>query len=244
VNTLYKKGISTQKELFIMGYSQGGHGALAFAEAVQDSSIEFEIKAVSAGGGPYDLLYTVQELLNQERILRPVAVPLLQSYSYIYNWDLGDIVRKESYADIISQTYRWDSLQQALQDLPSRVDSLFRSQFLQDIYTRRSTFYQQILEENSVYDWRPDFPVFLFHAEKDQIVPYENMEIAYRFLKSRRNSKIKKANCNFKKVKNLINIMEDLNEIKGNHITIEPNHINCSFIFFLETSDYFLNDIF
>ena len=241
VNTLDEKGISIQRELFIMGYSQGGHGALAFAEAVQNSSIDFEIKAVSAGGGPYDLLYTAQELLDQKQILKLVIAPLLQSYSYIYNWNLDDIVRKESYADIISQIYKEDSLQQAVKALPGNTGSLFRSQFLRDIDTKRSNFYQQTLEENSVYDWEPNFPVLLFHVKKDDIVPYRNMEIAYRSLSSRRNSQIKKMNCNFNKVEDLIGIMGDLNRLRGNRVTIEPDHINCSFIFFLSAGDYFLN---
>ena len=240
-NALSERGFPFQKELFIMGYSQGGHGALAFAEAMQDSSIDFEIKAVSAGGGPYDLLYTTQELLSQKQVLQLVTVPLLQSYSYIYNWDLKEIVRRESYSSAISQVYKQDSLQQAVKPLPSRVDSLFRSEFLRDIYSKRNNFYQQTLEENSVYDWEPDFPILLFHVKKDKIVPYENREIAYRYFRSSRNSQIKKMNCNFRKVEDLISLMDDLNRMRGNRSTIEPDHVSCSFIFFLETGDYFLD---
>ena len=241
VNTLNRRGTSFQKELFIMGYSQGGHGALAFAEAVQNSSIDFEIKAVSAGGGPYDLLYTAQELLDQRQILRLTVAPLLQSYSYLYNWDLNDIVRRESYSAVISQIYKQDSLKQAVQTLPSHVDSLFRSSFLQDLYSRRSHFYQQTLEENSVYDWYPSFPILLFHFKKDDIVPYRNMEIAHRSLGSKSNSKIKKMDCDFKKVEDLIDTIDDLNSARGYHVKTKPDHVNCNFIFFLSAGDYFLN---
>ena len=241
VNTLREKGAVIQRELFIMGYSQGGHGALAFAEAMQNRSMDFEIKAVSVGGGPYDLLYTAQELLDQKQILKLVVAPLLQSYSYIYGWDLNDIVRKESYADVVSQIYRQDSLQEAVEALPSSTGSLFHPQFLRDMGTGRGDFYQRALEENSVYDWDPDFPVLLFHVKNDGIVPYKNMEIAYRSLRSGRRSQIKKMDCNFKKVEDLIGIMDDLNRMRGSRTTIEPDHVNCNFIHFLETGDYFLN---
>ena len=240
VNTLHEKGVASQKELFIMGYSQGGHGALAFAEAMQNRFTDFEIKAVSAGGGPYDLLYTAQELLSQNQILKLVVAPFLQSYSYIYGWDLNDIVSKESYAGDISQIYKWDSLQEAVRDLPSHVSSLFRSQFLRDLDRRRNDFYQQALEENSVHNWDPDFPILLFHVERDSIVPYRNMEIAYRSLRSGRGAQIKKMDCDFRKVEDLIDIMDDLNRMRGNRSTIKPDHVNCNFIHFLETGDYFL----
>ena len=239
VEALKERGLPIQKELFIMGYSQGGHGALAFAEAVQNSPIGFEIKAVGAGGGPYDLLYTVQEQLSQKEILKLVTAPLLQSYSYIYNWDLNDIVKRESYSDDISQVYKWDSLEQAVKSLPSSVNSLFHSQFLRGIKSKRDNFYQRALEENSVYDWDPHFPLLLFHVQKDDIVPYKNMEIAYRSLMSRRNSQIKKKNCDFEKVEDLAGIIADLNNMSGNPFNMEPDHVNCSFIFFLEAGDYF-----
>ena len=240
-NSLNEKGTSIKKELFIMGYSHGGYSALAFAKALQNSYTDFEIRAVSAGGGPYDLLYTAQELLSQKQVLTLTVAPLLQSYSYLYDWDLNDIVKKESYADTISQIYRRDNLERAVESLPSNVNSLFRSSFLDEIYSRRSNFYQQVLEENSVYDWEPDFPVLLFHLKRDDIVPYKNMEIAYHSLRSGRNSQIKKMDCSFKKVKDLIDTMDDLNGIRGNHVKMEPNHVNCTFIHFLETGDYFLN---
>ena len=239
VQALYEKNIAIQKKIFIMGYSQGGHSALAFAEALQNSSIDFETQAVSAGGGPYDILYTIQEQLDKQTVVKVVAIPLLQSYSYIYNWSLDDIVKKESYADRISQTYRQDSLIRAVKDLPRKTNSLFDSRFLREILSRDS-YYHSYLEENSVFDWKPQSPVLLFHLKNDGIVPYKNMEIAYQSFNSSRKSEIKKMNCSFKKVKDLTNTIENFNNNRGNHIKIEPDHVNCSFIFFLETGDYFL----
>lgn len=228
--------ISFRRELFIMGYSQGGHGALAFAQTLRDSPMDFQIQAVSAGGGPYDMLYTVKEHLNQEKAWRILLTLLLQSYSYIYNWDLDDIVKRKSYADIIDDAYKHDSLSRAVEDLPDRISSLFQSQFIHDVLEGDArNDYQFFLEENSVYDWEPDFPVFLFHAKNDQIVPYRNMEIAYRSLNGGR-ARVSRKDCSFKKVKRIVDVIEKLD--RGNH-NIEPDHINCNFIFFLETGDYF-----
>ena len=230
--------ISFRRELFIMGYSQGGHGALAFAQALRNSPIDFQIQAVAAGGGPYDMLFTVKEHLNQKKAWKTLLSLLLQSYSYIYNWDLDNIVKKKSYADIIYNSYKYDSLSRAVKDLPDHTSSLFQSQFINDVLERNArNDYQLPLEENSVYDWRPDFPVFLFHAKNDQIVPYGNMETAYRSLNGRR-ARINKKDCSFRKVKRIVNVIEKLD---GGEHSIKPDHINCNFIFFLETGEYFSN---
>ena len=237
VEFLNKKRVPFQRDLFIMGYSQGGHGALAFASALQNSSMNFKAQAVSAGGGPYDMLYTVRELMEQKTVQRFLLALLLQSYSSIYNWNLDDIVKKEEWADIISSTFKYESIVEAVRDLPDKTRTLLRSDFIQDIYSKEYNFYQSALEENSVYDWEPDFPLFLFHTRGDQVVPYKNMEIAYRSFRAS-GAKVQKKDCSFKKVEDLVNIV---NELRGNSPPMEPDHINCNFIFFLETGDYFLD---
>lgn len=240
---LHEERIPFQKEMFIMGYSQGGHGALAFAESVQNSSVDFKVRAVSAGGGPYDMLYTVSELLEEVTVWKTLMALLLQSYSYLYNWDLNRILKRESYIDIISDVHRSNDLSNSVRGLPDRVNSLLHSDFIEDIQgnNRRGNSYQFHLEENSVYDWTPGFPVFLFHLKEDEIVPYKNMEIAYKSFRSWRSSRIEKKDCSFKKIKDLVKIMNRLNRRQGNNVAIKPNHISCLFIFFLETSDYFIN---
>ena len=236
---LDQEGIPFQRDLFIMGYSQGGHGALAFAEAMQNSSMGFELQAVSAGGGPYDMLYTVREQLDKKTVWRVLLTLLLQSYSYIYNWDLNDILKKEKYADIVDSSFRYESMVEATRDLPDKPRSLFHSQFIRDIYERRGNNpFQFSLEENSVYDWTPEMPVFLFHAREDQIVPYKNMEIAYNSF-NRRRANVKRKNCSLRKVEDFIDIVNELGRKRS--LPTEPDHINCSFVFFLETGDYFFD---
>ena len=232
---LQEDRVPFKREIFIMGYSQGGHGAMAFAEALQNSSMNFEIRALSAGGGPYDMLYTVREHLDKKSVWKLLLGLLLQSYSYIYNWNLDDILREKDYAGMIHELHKHDNSSRATEGLPNRTSSLFRSDFTQDILERDGMDYHKHLVENSVYDWRPNFPVLLFHAKKDQIVPYRNMEIAYRSLR-RGRSRISKKDCSFKKVGDIVDVIETL-EIRN----IEPGHINCNLIFFLEASEYFSN---
>ena len=236
VDALNEEAIPFQKQLFIMGYSQGAYGALAFSQAIQNSSLDFTIKAVAAGGGPYDLLHTVEKQLEQETVERRLIALLLQSYSYIYGWDLNNIVQKQTYADIISSVYKYDSLSEAIEELPDKTRSLFRSEFIQDIHKKSSSYnqFQSVLKENSVYDWTPDFPLLLFHGKEDQIVPYSNMGIAYRSFNTGRGANVHTKDCDFRKVEDLL----DAVKIENKALT-KTGHVNCNFMFFFEIDDYF-----
>ena len=281
---LYQLRQNFKKELFIMGYSQGGHGALAFAESLQNrreksrqnsqqnrwqntSPRGLELKAVSAGGGPYDLLYTIQEQLKQKSLWKSLTALLLQSYSFIYRWDsenrgnpentrnsrnlsdaetwdsnfiwdLENIVKKADYAEIISSLHEEEDLSVAVRDLPDKTRSFFRSDFLREIQREpEDNLYAPFLDQNQVYDWRPESPIMLFHFKKDSIVPYGNLEIAYRSFRSWRSAPIERKNCNFKKIENLLEQVEEWSS--NSNFEIEPNHITCDLIFFLETSEYF-----
>ena len=244
VSVLHKQNVPFKRDLFITGYSQGGHGAVAFAEAMQNDPMDFNVKAVFAGGGPYDLLYTARKHLDQLILSEDILVLssyLLQSYSYIYEWDLNEIVRKPSYVEMISSMFKYDNLFSVVQGLPKRTDSLFRSQFIRDIKAQNNNYnlFQSPLVENSVYDWTPEIPILLYHGREDNIVPYNNMKIAHRFLNSYGGNMVKTKNCDLKKLEDLMDIVNDINNRQV--FTKTTNHVNCLFAFFFEINDYFSN---
>ena len=241
VLAFHEQNIHFKRDLFIAGYSQGGHGALAFAEAMQKDPMSFNIKAVFAGGGLYDLLYTARQYLDQQTFSENMLFLtsyLLQSYSYIYEWDLNEIVRRPSYRKVISSMFKYDDLFSSVQDLPKRIDSLFRSQFIRDIKDQDKNYnlFQFPLVENSIYGWTPDFPILLYHGKEDDIVPYNNMKIAYRSL---RGNRVKIKDCNLKKVEDLMDIINSVNNRQV--FTKTTNHLNCFFASFFEINDYFSN---
>ena len=241
-SALDEQHIPFKRDLFIAGYSQGGHGALAFAESMQKNPMDFSIKAVFAGGGPYDLLYTIRQQLDKQtfsKIMLALSSLLLQSYSYIYRWNLDDIVRRNSYSDVISSVFKYDDLLSSVRGLPAKPNSLFRSQFLEEIQDKDDRYnpFSKPLEQNSVYDWTPDFPILLYHGREDDIVPYNNMRIAGRALNGRRGHKVKTKDCNFEKVRDLISLMNKVNNRQM--FTKTTSHLNCLFMSFLEINSYF-----
>ena len=233
---LRKENILFKKEIFIMGYSQGGHGALAFAQNFQNNPREFNIKAIAAGGGPYDLPETMAELISQKTVVPIPMILFLQSYSYIYGWNLNQIMKRRSYADIISSDFKQEDTGKSAAKLPQKVQSLFQPWFIKSVQNKNNDPVQETLEENSVYLWYPSSPVFLFHGKEDNIVPYKNMNTAYKYFREGGGA-ITKKDCDFKKIDSLSRILKLLRD-KFKNLT-KPNHINCNFMFFLEAGDYF-----
>ena len=230
--------IPFERHLFVMGYSQGGHGALAFAQNFQNESLDLDIVAVAAGGGPYDLPTTVIELLEQDSI-EPIPMTLfLQAYSYIYGWDLDIMMKKRDYINIIFSAFKYDNIRKAIKELPTKVQSLFYSEFIEEVQERRNPFpnFQDILESNSVYNWIPTFPVFLFHAPLDHIVPYSNTDIAYNFFRAEEEINVTKKDCD---LKNLDNILDFGRPLQGDLEQLQANHVNCGFMFNIEAVNYF-----
>ena len=224
------------QDVYVMGYSQGGHGAVAFAQEFQYSNTsEFTIKALAAGGGPYDILETVRDIFDQNLITKVTTLLFLQAYTDIYNWDLDTIVKKSSYKKVIESAFDYEDIEEPAEKIPNTADDLFKSQFIEDIQKGRNDSIQTVLEENSVHNWAPSAPVLLFHARNDKIVPYSNMDIAYDSFNRNGSADVKRKDCSFKRLNRILKSAQELNiDIKKIH----PDHINCIFIFLLEASDF------
>lgn len=235
---LKETDVSLNKDVHVMGYSQGAHGTMAFAQGFQENNqSDFIMRSISAGGGPYDISETARELLSQDSINRITILLFIQAYSYIYNWDLDTIVREDSYKEVIESAFEYEAIREPAEQIPNKVNELFKSQFIEDIQRERNPSMRKAFEENSVYRWAPDASVFLFHARNDTIVPYSNMEIAYNFFRRNGSASVIKEDCSFKRFDSLLRAARMLNR-NENIEKPTPDHINCSFIFALEASDY------
>ena len=238
VETLKDKDIPFKNGVSVMGYSQGAHGAMAFAQGLQDSRRDdLPLKIVSAGGGPYDVSATIKGLFEQDSINQITTLLFMQSYSHIYSWDLDDILTDDSYKDIIESSFEYEDITKPAKKMPKTASALFQSQFIDDIQNDRKPAFQKNLEENNVYEWAPSAPVFLFHARNDSIVPYSNMQKAQDSFNQKGSTRVVTKDCNFKRFNSFLRTAKMLN--RGDTFSMpEPDHINCAFIFALEASDY------
>lgn len=181
--------VKTSGQLFVTGYSQGGHAAMATHKMLETGAFpDVQITASSPMSGAYDLTGVQAQTMFVEYD-RPHYLPyLLISYEYAYDMWEDDIytVFKPPYDKDMSKyfalprVFDYGYLDSVLPRIPRDMvtDSLIYV-FQNDtnfIFTRK-------LKENNLYNWIPKAPMQLCACYGDNEVMYQNTEVAYNFMK-------------------------------------------------------------
>ncbi len=192
---LNQEQVATNDQLFITGYSQGGHGAMALHRAIeQDSNEEFAVTAAAPMSGPYSISGVMRDLiLNDTVYYYPAYIPnTALSYQTVYGNlfnDLTDLFKPE-YATLIGQFY---SGAISLSDLNGLLiaaltanegDSwpfrMLQPALVQAVQTNPAHPVNLALDDNDTYDkgWLPEAPFRLFYCMGDDQVPFRNSLLA------------------------------------------------------------------
>jgi hypothetical protein len=176
--------IDLNGEVFVSGYSQGGHAAMATVKYIQDNSLQGEFNLLGAGpaSGPYNLSSTMLPLLlsNAPYSNPGYVVYLLFAMERVY----GNIYN--SYSDILDIPY--DTLVPPLFDgtydmnavnavLPNQIRDFMQDTVLDNLEADTITFshpIRQALMANDNYDWNPSFPMELYYCTQDEQVAFQN----------------------------------------------------------------------
>ncbi len=187
-----QEAVTLNDQVFVTGYSQGGHAAMALHKYLQeDPDQRYTVTASSPMSGPYSVSGIMRERVVDDLDYSPgiiflpyVVVGLNQVYGDVYE-DISDIF-KAPYVTAI-ELFEAGSLN--LAGLGTSLGLTLRGQtgglnprdMLQDtvvsILTNQSPEDHPILvalREQDLYDWVPDAPTRLFYCEADEQVPYTN----------------------------------------------------------------------
>jgi hypothetical protein len=182
-------GVAVNQQLFITGYSQGGHGAMALHRALETQlSNEFTVTAAAPMSGPYSLSGAMRDLiLSQEEYFYPAYIPntalsFQTVYGNIFN-QLTDIF-KQPYATYIANYFTGQIDLGALNSqlinaltlhtgasVPVRM---LQDNVVQDIQNNPGHPINLALAANDVHNWAPQAPTRLFYCSGDDQVPFQN----------------------------------------------------------------------
>jgi hypothetical protein len=178
--------VKASKQLFVTGYSQGGHAAMATTKLLQDEySAQLPVTASSPMSGPYNIEGTVYDGRNQEYNYPGFLFLLLQSYFE----SRGDY---KSLSNILNPPY--DTLIPPLLDgnypiqeidklLPNPVFKAIKKSFYDDFENNPESDFRKYLKSNNLYDWKPEMPMMLGYCNADEEVTYKNSTLAYETMK-------------------------------------------------------------
>lgn len=143
-------------ELFLTGYSEGAYATLAAHRALQaDSAPALKgLRMSVVGGGPYDVQATLDGLIDLVRKEQPILGALIDPGFLRF---LGSSVRRDIRRALLREL------------LPDDADVVYDTRFLDSFLADDK---RAIAQDQSVYDWRPQVPVVLFHGRDDRTVPY------------------------------------------------------------------------
>jgi hypothetical protein len=179
-------------QLFISGYSQGGHAAAAAHREIQENySDEFTVTASAPMSGPYSISGEMRDvILSTDEYFFPAYAPnTVLSYDYVYGlFDEVEEVFKQPYATFIEQFYNDQISLGALNNLlisqlttnsgASVARNLFQDSIIMAVENDLEHPFNVALRDNDVYDWTPQAPTRLMYCEADDQVVYTNAIVA------------------------------------------------------------------
>ncbi len=175
--------ISTSKDLYLTGYSQGGYNVTAAMKKWEAENHNFfNLKEVYAGDGAYLLSDLIDTIFASNDYEGTVLAPLfITAYNYYYDLDLDykDIYKPE-YRDMIDIIYNVNTPQDPETIIPNKLNELFEESFINDMKNKTGNFYHK-LAENSITNFIPKNKLFMFHSENDELIPISIANTAFNY---------------------------------------------------------------
>lgn len=178
------------EEVYLMGYSQGGSTTLGVMREIQRYySDRLPVRKVFAGGGPYDLAATYDTAMEEDHTDIPCAIPMIVqgiNEGEHLGLDLADFFQPK-----LLENYReWINSKQYT---VGEIDKLIGARALSEIMTptgrdrtspKTASLYRALMF-NSVLNFIPAYPIYLFHSMDDGTVPFINAMRAEEYFKGR-----------------------------------------------------------
>ncbi|HSW07950.1 alpha/beta hydrolase family protein [Aquabacterium sp.] len=164
-----KNKVLDNKQLFLVGYSEGGYVTMAAHRALQAGTHvqKAQLVTVVPGAGPYQLQTTLDALLRLVRDDNPLAAALLNPGTLK---NLSTSLRREIRDQLLKKA------------LPSDADVVFDPTFIDNYLADDSAAIERV---SNVHDWKPELPVRLYHGRDDRTVPYASSTVTLAAMQAR-----------------------------------------------------------
>ena len=186
-NVLAELRVRQNGELFVFGFSQGGHSALALHRELERMRVK--VNGTAIVGAIFDVeRWFLGSLEKEDSIAQALYVSyLLLAFDDIYDvYESIDDVFRRRYAGIVENLFDmrhyFDDVMFAL---PPPARDLLKPSYYAQVTTNRDDPMRVRLRENAVDRWRPEAPVLAFHSPVDEEVPYDDALVSVERLRRR-----------------------------------------------------------
>ncbi len=192
---LQAKGYNYGPHQALIGYSQGGHTAMAIQRYLSKTGSEQLFELTCAGGGPYDITAMVQSQVREgAKTHYPIAIGLMfvgVNESQRLGLDYSKVFKQpfdtKLPAWLSSKKFTTDDLNDSIYSLLDSnkekgvvVGDIVNLDYVNTDNTEMQPFYNNAAENSLVSNWTPlsKGNFYLYHSTEDEVVPYfcyENM---------------------------------------------------------------------
>jgi pimeloyl-ACP methyl ester carboxylesterase len=179
-----KKNVRFNENLFLAGYSQGGYATMAAHKYIEENGLNnFDLVASFPSSGGYDVKGMQEYFFSQTTYHEPFYLAYVAlAYQTYYEWTntLQEFFN-EPYASRIQIIFNGISDGGDINaQLTTNVSALVKSDLIANIDTNPDyAFLVDAFNENSLLDWTPTIPMYMYHGDADITVPYENSVSVY-----------------------------------------------------------------
>lgn len=174
--------IGTNGQLFLGGYSQGGHVTAATQREIErNHSNEFAITAVAAGSAPLDISKTSRNRLLQEEPTSSFFLAfVLTSYQYIYEnlWIQPEDAFVPPYDSIVPRYFDREIVNRPNPMWPDTAVRMLNPAYYQAVASDSTHPVNLALKDNDLLDWAPQAELRMYYCEADEVVPFQNSLVA------------------------------------------------------------------
>ena len=182
----------TDDDIELVGYSQGGQASMATLFELQRRGQAGSVRAVYAGGGPYDLESILQTFLSYKDNPLPYArtgyLPyLIRGMVYGENLQVSD---ENLYAPVViekglNKMFSTRPLSEWHEELGTDITEVIHPDFFDTpTFNRNADVIAVInaLRKNSLVNTsvQPKVPIYMYHSPLDDFVPYSNAVNAHK----------------------------------------------------------------
>lgn len=172
------------EELFLFGYSQGGHATMALHKMIEeDFSDEFTVTACAPMSGPYDISGTQTDMIIADEpfsfsgFLPYVTMSYQAAYGDVYS-SLDEIFIEPYASDLPELFDGTNSIAYISSQLPAVPNQMLREDFFEAFQNDPNHPLRLVLADNDVYDWAPVAPTTMYYCTEDEQVDYNNSLVA------------------------------------------------------------------
>jgi len=186
-NFCTENDVSLNGEVFLAGYSQGGHATMATIREIETNlTEEFQVKAVASGGAPLDISTTQRLFLmrNEPYSFSELLPYVIYAYDEIYDlFETPSEVFVAPYDETLGKyftpemSFTFDDI--ALEMPASGIaKEILQPTYLEAFEADENHPLRIAMKKNDVYDFKVNVPIKICHCEADEVITVQHAQIA------------------------------------------------------------------